>query len=186
MIVRVVDDALRTAQDDFGISIAWRFVKTGENEGDRVGDVRSDIIMANRSYLCSTNLDTIYPAFVDERYDSDRQTIANDVSANLKPGEELTFKLPMSDKTTAVPGLQLNSHRDVLVELSSLRAGKQLPSVRIYLDDLPYSEDEQWNFTRVLGAGRYGSGMGRKAPWEKRGADYGFGSKRKRWWQFWK
>ena len=35
--------------------------------------------MANRSYLCGTDLKTTYPSFVDPDYDSDRQTIASDV-----------------------------------------------------------------------------------------------------------
>jgi hypothetical protein len=39
------------------------------------------ISMSNRAYLCGTDLDTIYPAFADEHYDSDKQTIANDVEA---------------------------------------------------------------------------------------------------------
>ena len=37
--------------------------------------------MSNRAYLCATDLDTIYPSFVDRRYDSQDQTIANDVQA---------------------------------------------------------------------------------------------------------
>ena len=273
--------------------------------------------MSNRSYLCGTNLDTIYPAFVDNKYDSDKQTIANDVEAlpllwlalfreddlrretfdvdgeqepayapvcatskaldqldatlsylnrvfrtegpfddyiamlrqaieqagyqhitieleeisglypeehkfdeiltlafrgfsnpddiqfncsdvemplpdfgapiegpegdlsdlldNLKPGQELTFQYQMSDKTTTIPGFTLDSHRDVLIQLSQLRTGVKLPSARMYLDDLKYSDDDQWNFTRVIGAGREGSlGLGRETPWEKEGADYGF------------
>jgi hypothetical protein len=35
--------------------------------------------MSNRSYLCGTNLETIYPSFVDRSYDSENQTIACDV-----------------------------------------------------------------------------------------------------------
>jgi hypothetical protein len=99
----------------------------------------------------------------------------SDLLDNLGPGEELTFQYKMSDKTTTIPGFTLYSHRDVLLQLSQLRAGLKLPSARIYLDDFPYSEDDQWNFTRVIGAGREGSlGIGREAPWEKEGADYGF------------
>ncbi len=35
--------------------------------------------MANRSYLCATTKETIYPAFVDDSYSPDEQLIANDV-----------------------------------------------------------------------------------------------------------
>jgi hypothetical protein len=98
-----------------------------------------------------------------------------DLLDNLEPGEELTFQYKMSDKTHTIPGFTLNSHRDVLLQLSQMRSGVKLPSVRMYLDDLSYSDEEGWNFTRVLGAGREGSlGLGREVPWEKAGADYGF------------
>jgi hypothetical protein len=273
--------------------------------------------MSNRSYLCGTNLDTIYPAFVEQEYDSDKQTIASDVEAvpllwlalfreddlrrevfdadgeevpayapicatakaleqlhaalpylnrvfsaegpfddyismlrkaieqagyqyitieleeisglypeehkfdelltlgirgfsqpdgvhlicpdvevplpdfeqvmegpagdladlldNLGPGEELTFQFKSSGKTATIPGFAIESHRDVLLQLSQLRSGLKLPSARMYLDDQAYSDDDQWNFTRAIGAGREGSlGAGREAPWEKEGADYGF------------
>ena len=74
-----------------------------------------------------------------------------------------------------IEGFTANSHAEILDRLASLRAGVRLPSVRMYLDDIKYSDDEGWNFTRVLGAGRHGSmGYGREVPWEKEDADFGF------------
>ena len=40
---------------------------------------------------------------------------------------------------------------------------------------IKYTPDQQWNFTRVLGAGQHGSmGFGREVPWEKEDADFGW------------
>lgn len=74
-----------------------------------------------------------------------------------------------------IDGFTATSHAEVLERLANLRPLAPLPSARMYLDDLECAEDEQWNFTRVLGAGRYGSmGYGREAPWEKEDADFGW------------
>jgi hypothetical protein len=79
------------------------------------------------------------------------------------------------DKISTTEEITVVTHTQILEQLTSLRASVQLPSVRMYLDNLPYSEDEQWNLTRVLGAGLYGSmGYGREVPWEKEDADYGW------------
>lgn len=80
-----------------------------------------------------------------------------------------------TNDTLVIPGLSATSHAEVLERLATLNMTTGLPSVRIYLDDITYSQDEQWNFTRVLGAGRYGSmGYGREVPWEKEDADFGW------------
>jgi hypothetical protein len=74
-----------------------------------------------------------------------------------------------------IEGFTANSHGQILERLTSIKPAVRLPSVRIYLDNLKYTDDEQWNLTRVLGAGRHGSmGYGREVPWEKDDADYGF------------
>ena len=79
-----------------------------------------------------------------------------------------------SEKIT-IDGFTANSHAEVLERLSSLRPGVPLPPVRMYLDDLKHTDDESWNFTRVLGTGRHGSmGYGREVPWEKEDADFGW------------
>lgn len=77
--------------------------------------------------------------------------------------------------TFTIPGFTASSHAEVLTRLASLNDDISLPSVRMYLDDLEATEDERWNFTRVLGAGRFGSmGYGREVPWEKEDADFGW------------
>jgi hypothetical protein len=82
---------------------------------------------------------------------------------------------PAGGQKLTIEGFTANSHAEILRRLTSLRAGIRLPSVRMYLDNREYSDDEQWNFTRVLGAGRHGSmGYGREVPWEKEDADYGW------------
>jgi hypothetical protein len=74
-----------------------------------------------------------------------------------------------------IAGFTANSHAEILERLASLRTDVRLPSVRMYLEDIKYSDDERWNFTRVLGAGRHGSmGYGREVPWEKEDANFGF------------
>lgn len=79
-----------------------------------------------------------------------------------------------SEKMT-IEGFTANSHAEILERLASLKDAVRLPSVRMYLDDIKYSDDEGWNFTRVLGAGHHGSmGYGREVPWEKEDADFGF------------
>ena len=73
-----------------------------------------------------------------------------------------------------IDGFTAHSHADVRARLACLRP-EGLPSVRMYLDDIEHTEDEAWNFTRVLGAGVHGSmGYGREVPWEKEDADFGW------------
>jgi hypothetical protein len=80
--------------------------------------------MSNRSYLCSTNLETTYPSFVDEEYDADQQTVACDVwcvpllwTALFRPAdivsktftvgsEEVPTEAPLTRRTTALRQLQ--------------------------------------------------------------------------------
>jgi hypothetical protein len=65
--------------------------------------------------------------------------------------------------------------KNCLSKLADLRLGSRFPSEKMYLEKLPYSDDDQWNFTRILGAGNCGSlGYGRNVPWEREDADYGF------------
>ncbi len=90
-----------------------------------------------------------------------------DLLDELGPADEVTYEYAPSDKSITIPGFSLVSHRDVLLQLCQLRPGLILPSVRMYLDDCDYSEDEEWNFGRVLGAGRDVTAFGRKVPWEK-------------------
>ncbi len=74
-------------------------------------------------------------------------------------------------------GFELNSHGEVLMELTQIKLdeGAKLPPARMYLDELDYSERDQWNFTRMLGCGVHGSmGYGREVPWEKEDADFGY------------
>lgn len=74
-----------------------------------------------------------------------------------------------------IEGFTANSHAEVLTRISGLRMESPLPSARMYLDDLEYSGDEQWNFTCILGAGQHGSmGIGREVPWEKEDANFGW------------
>ena len=50
--------------------------------------------MANRSFLCATDMRTLHPSFVEKPYDSDQQTVATDVycipllwTALFRPGD---------------------------------------------------------------------------------------------------
>ncbi len=87
----------------------------------------------------------------------------DDVELNIW-GEKMVFK-----------GFKADSHAGILEKISFLKTNIKLPSVNMYIDDLPYTEDEQWNFTRIFGAGKFGSlGYGREVPWEKEDADYGW------------
>lgn len=215
--------------------------------------------MSNRSYLASSDQDTLYPAFAQSGYDASLQTIANDVGAvpllwialyrpgDLRSqtfevqGQQFTVEAPICERTTAIRQLEavlpalnalfeaegpLDGYVDFMrqalhaapyrfvtiemqeigwlwnpeaefyetfrrtlhalagpadsgakrlfLELAQLREGQRWPSPRMYLDQLPYTADEQWNFTRLLGAGACGSGLGRPVPWESEDADYGF------------
>lgn len=224
--------------------------------------------MANRSFLCCSDVKSIYPSFVDADYDAGEQTIASDVDtipalwfAMFRPPDmkQKTFNVdgdrvkgiaPLTTRKKAFQQLKealplfneafreegpLNEHfrlmsqalreasgkfitveseevseifqsedefyrqfrqtlraidqgdasqlRKLLTDLSQLRLGRRLligkrhtfPSARMYLDQLEYSRSEQWNFTRLMGAGRLGSmGLGRDVPWESKDADYGF------------
>ena len=76
--------------------------------------------MSNRSYLCGTNLETIYPSFVDKSYDSENNTIACDVycvpllwTALFRPADlvrktfkvdrdEIVAEAPLTRRTTAI------------------------------------------------------------------------------------
>lgn len=90
--------------------------------------------------------------------------------------EELqgAFTEEAAGEPLTIPGFTATSHAQTLGYLGSLREGVGLPPARLYLDGLEYSDDEQWNFTRVLGAGRFGAGFGREVPWEKQDSDFGF------------
>ena len=66
-----------------------------------------------------------------------------------------------------------DQHR--LMEICQLPSNLKFPSARMYLDHLDYSDDDQWAFTRVLGAGQFGSlGIGKEVPWECEDADFRF------------
>jgi len=99
---------------------------------------------------------------------------------SLEEGEEVSEELKnlMEDhegEPITVEGFTLESHAEVLTRLTGLRLECPLPTAKMYLDDVEYTEDEQWNFTRVLGAGRHGSmGFGREVPWEKEEANFGW------------
>ncbi len=89
--------------------------------------------MANRSYLCSSPLNTIYPSFVQADYDSDEQTIACDVycipilwMCLFRPedmvtqsftvdGETVPGRAPVADRTRALAALA--RARPVIVQL---------------------------------------------------------------------
>lgn len=74
-----------------------------------------------------------------------------------------------------VAATNLQSHAQIVERMSSIRPSIALPPVRMYLDDISYTDDEQWNLTRTLGAGRDGSlGWGSEVPWEKENADFGW------------
>jgi hypothetical protein len=89
--------------------------------------------------------------------------------------ELMTEDSGSDDEKERFDGFEANPHADVLIRLTSLRPNCSLPSVRMYLDDLTHSDDDVWNFTHVLGSGRYGSmGYGREIPWEKESADFGW------------
>ncbi|WP_425615749.1 hypothetical protein NA78x_005680 [Anatilimnocola sp. NA78] len=98
----------------------------------------------------------------------------------LEESEEVSDELKSlmddhSGEPITVEGFTLNSHAEVLTRLTGLRLECPLPTAKMYLDDIEYTEDEQWNFTRVLGAGRHGSmGFGREVPWEKEEANFGW------------
>jgi hypothetical protein len=80
--------------------------------------------VANRSYLCSTDLETIYPSFVDKNYASGEQTIACDVwcvpllwTALFRPSDivrktfvveqsEIAAEAPLVARSTAIRQLQ--------------------------------------------------------------------------------
>lgn len=109
---------------------------------------------------------SVEPA-ADEELDEEMEAILADLrgGSSFTPGQE----------SAVIPGFTANSHADILERLTTLNVDAGLPSVRMYLDDLEYSDEDQWNFTRVLGAGRYGSmGFGRETPWEKEDANYGW------------
>lgn len=95
---------------------------------------------------------------------------------NLAPGESLVIGFGGSEtEPVTIPGFSLSSHWQILVHLAGLRLDAPLPPARMYLSDRPATDDERWNFTRVLGAGRFGSlGIGREVPWEKEDADFGW------------
>lgn len=126
----------------------------------------------------------------DIRFQCDDVTIdfsGMQISAEAMPGDEEDEELMeeirelnsgpgiVSDEKVTIEGFTANSHSDILIRLTSLRDHTRLPSVRMYLDDLSCTEDEQWNFTRILGVGFHGSmGYGREVPWEKEDANFGF------------
>ena len=63
--------------------------------------------------------------------------------------------------------------RERFLGITQIHDGLPFPSARLYLDGKEISPEDQWNFTRILGAGQFGSaGWGRPVPWETKGADY--------------
>ncbi len=108
---------------------------------------------------------SIEPA-AGEEMDPEMQAILEDIGADTSTADQ---------DSIVIPGFTAGSHAAVLERLATLNVEAGLPSVRMYLDGLEYSADDQWNFTRVLGAGRYGSmGYGRETPWEKEDAEFGW------------
>lgn len=95
--------------------------------------------MANRSYLCATDLATTYPSFVDKNYDSADQTIACDVwcvpllwQALFRPadivrkifvvdGDEIATEAPLAKRTTAIE--QLREAAPYFTELFAAEGG---------------------------------------------------------------
>lgn len=101
--------------------------------------------------------------------DEDDEELMDELNA-LASGDS-----PAGAGKVTIEGFTARSHAEVLERLTTIKPKVRLPSVRMYLDDIKHSDDEAWNFTRVLGAGRHGSmGYGREVPWEKADADFGF------------
>lgn len=97
-----------------------------------------------------------------------------ELMAELKELEGPVGDAAAGEKVT-IKGCTADSHGEILERLTSIKPAVRLPSVRMYLDNIKYTDNEAWNFTRVLGAGRHGSmGYGREVPWEKEDADFGW------------
>jgi len=97
-----------------------------------------------------------------------------ELTAELKELEGPVGDAAAGEKMT-IEGFTADSHGQILERLTSIKSAVRLPSVRMYLDNIKYTDDEGWNFTRILGAGRHGSmGYGREVPWEKEDADFGW------------
>lgn len=215
--------------------------------------------MSSRCYLATSDLDSLYPSFVQQDYDPLQQTICTDLEAvplswmalfrepNIRrekfeiEGESIVVEAPIVERLKAIEQLDASlpyfnqqfkregkldeyfaqlkqalsdvSSKYVTIELSEIalmfdddqwfydefRAalksmdgkpkpddrerilgitqihdGMPFPPARMYLDRKEYSPEDQWNFTRILGAGQFGSaGWGRPAPWETKDASYG-------------
>ncbi len=111
----------------------------------------------------------------EEDDDEEAPSIEELLSGMIDSSQRNVLDMPLDGEMVTIPGFDCNNHRDLLCEICMINDDVKLPSVRMYLDDLEYSDEEQWNFTRVIGAGKFGSlGIGRETPWEKEGADYGF------------
>ena len=93
--------------------------------------------MANRSYLCGTNTETIYPSFVEPSYDSSSQTIANDVwcvpllwTALFRPADIVARTFDADGEKVYVEA-PLTGKKDTLVNL-----GQALPYFnRLFADE---------------------------------------------------
>lgn len=217
--------------------------------------------MSSRCYLATSNLDTIYPSFVEEKYDAAEQTLCTDVDSipllwmglfreeNIRretfevEGTSVTVEAPVVEREKGLQQLrsslyffnkmfardgQLDDFVAMLIKavsgvsskyitlemqeialmfdddqwfydefrkalksiakkrtsaddkermygITQLREGDPFPSARMYLDKKEFSPEDQWNFTRLIGAGRFGSfGWGREVPWETADANFSF------------
>ena len=216
--------------------------------------------MPNRCYLTVTDIDTLYPSFMEETFDPTQSTVCTDVESiplvwmalfrekNIRrqtfdiEGEQIIVEAPIIERAKALTNLDgalkyfnrvfesegkldeffeqmklalqavpnqfvtiemqevvmlfddeqwffdefrkalkgigttpTTAHRERLIGITQLRDDMPFPSARMYLDKLPFGPDDQWNFTRLIGAGQFGSdGWGRPVPWETPDADYTF------------
>lgn len=109
----------------------------------------------------------------DDAQDDDEERDEHEHDDGEQDGGERRFVFG-APQEMPVMGFTCESHSDVLRKICGLREAA-LPSVRRYLDNLECDEDEDWNFTQLLGVGVYGSpGYGREVPWEHEDADYGW------------
>lgn len=216
--------------------------------------------MSERSYLVSSDLDTLHPSFVQDDFEPEKQTICTDLESvpltwlalfregNIRrtkfeiEGEKIEVEAPIVERTKGLEQLeaalpyfnkmfqqegQLDSHfaqlkqalstlpyrfvtielveiammyddeqwyydefraalhaiggkikpddRERILGITNLRDGVSWPKATMYLDRVEFGPEDQWNLSRLLGVGQYGSfGWGRIVPWETPDADYGF------------
>lgn len=216
--------------------------------------------MPSRCYLATSDLETIYPSFVQDNYDPTIQTICTDIDSiplawmalfragdirretfdvedtkvvveapvveRLQALRQLDAALPYFKKIfedegqldgffaqlrkaiEAVPAKYItlemqeialmfdddqwfyDEFRQALksigtkgneedherfLGITQIRDGVPFPSATMYLDGKEFGPEDQWNFTRIIGAGKFGSfGWGREVPWETKDANYSF------------